>query len=76
MRIKARVTVQQLIAMLKRSDFDLRLASDAAASLGLGQHLQERITRIRQMAADARRAVEAVKEQAPDGEVSRAAKET
>jgi hypothetical protein len=63
MRVKGRVTVQQLIGMLKRSDFDLRLASDAAASLGLSKHLRERIVRARQETAHALRAVEAVKAQ-------------
>lgn len=63
MRIKGNVTVERLLDLLKRSDFDLGLASDAAASLGLSTHLLERIARARYETAHALQAGEAVKAQ-------------
>ncbi len=71
MIVRGKATLKRLIDLLHRSDADLKLAADAAASLNLSIHLLERITRARQEAAHARRAVEAVKERARGGEGKR-----
>jgi hypothetical protein len=63
MRMKGRITAKQLVAMLQRSDFDLRLAEDAAASLEMGAYLLERIAGARRETVRALRAVEAVEAQ-------------
>lgn len=63
MRTKGSVTVSQLVAMLKRSDFDLQLAADAAESLNLSGYVLSRIAGARREAGCALRAVEAIKAQ-------------